>query len=213
MAEQTVTVDLLGFDIKVNGLPADLPTLIAMAGGEERVVAMGIRQYVAHTHNSKTRPAVCESLEKATEEARASTKKDGKVRYEETEGAYIARLSKILAERGEAIEDYQEIAQQGADTIKVDMTASSRGSSLNSKPAKKWLEWVAELSKAGLLDNFIQKHSIEVGERTEACELEAPFSDLGVSDDTVYAIARKVKEHVLEQERKARDAAKAAMFA
>lgn len=190
---QNIKVALLGFDIVRRDVPATLEEVITAAGGEQEVANRFIAHFTAHVDNGRVRSAIAEALEKATGVKRAD---------KETEGAYVTRLEKELAERGESIQDLAETAQQAADSVPVDFSKKVRVGT--GKPAAKWLAAVEQLFKLGKLDRAIEVFGIEAEDRTDEDEIE---SETGLADATIIAVAKEIQRRTKEAEEAARKAA------
>lgn len=162
------TYSSLGFDLTIVGLPTSVEQFNEMAGAD-RCLEYAVQHYVAHSHLSKVRAAICEAVEKATgiERNKEPQDDDSKaVKYNESEGAYIKRVDAELPE-GESLEaTYSEVIQEAANSVEVDLTKAVRTGG-STKVAQKWLDKAQAIRDAGKLEVFCETHNVVIPEEAD----------------------------------------------
>ena len=192
--------EILGIPIMITGICETLAEAIAAAGSEQAVLNDYNANVLAHSHYTEVRKVICAKLAEVTGIKRL-TKKHGegenaKEVFDETEAAYVDRVREELGD--EMFNEQIAAVQSAVAALPVDYKPGTRGSGgATAKPAKKWIDQVDALKKAGRYDEFLAKYELVKEGMSE--------------DDVVIAAANKVKEIVTEREKAAKQAALAAL--
>lgn len=187
---KTITRELLGFEVPLNGVAETLEEIVSAAGNDTRVVDLANNYVLFHGHYDTVRDKIIETLVKLTGK-KLETDDKGKVTEKNTE--YIARLEEdddVKAAGGLAA--YESQIVEAVNALTVDYTKTVRAAG-DSAPAKKWLAYYDQLVADGKLDKFIAKHEIDIS---------------GLDDEAIKVlVARKLKEVVTNAQRAALAAA------
>lgn len=187
---KTITRELLGFEVPLNGVAETLQEIVSAAGDESRVVDLANNYVLFHVYYDTVRDKIVETLEKLSGKKLERNEKNV-VTEKYTE--YIARLEDdedIKASGGLA--QFESQVVEAVNALNVDYTKSVRGVG-DGTPAKKWLAYVDQLVADGKLERFIEKHGLDI----EGLD----------KDGVAVVVARKVKEVVTMAQRAALRAA------
>lgn len=155
---KTENKDILGFNVPVVGIAETLNEAVAAAGSEEAVLKDFNSNVLAHSHYTILRRVIVKTLVALTGVKLLTEKEGEKEVVTETEGEYLARLRTELGE--DVIENYAKDVALACSNVKVDYTPGVRGSGATAKPAKKWLDMVAQVKTEGKWDSLISKSGI-----------------------------------------------------
>jgi len=183
------TYSSLTFDIDIEGLPSSVAEFDELAKREGACLEHAINNYVAHTHLTKVRAAICKTVETETGIPRKTEKReDDKVVYDETEAKFIKRVNVELAKDDESLEEhYIDAIKTAAAAVEVDLTKAVRSAG-SSKLAQKWLDKAASVIASGKAEAFAEAKGITLS---------------GDEEDDQQAIGSKIRDITAELQKQA----------
>lgn len=203
---QTKTFKTLSFTLSKDNVPSTNEEYDNAAKETNAACERALAHFFAHSFLTTGRAKICETVEELTGIKRKTKPKGEKTVFDETEQEYTDRVElEIGAAKYAAL---QPEVQAAVAALPLDFTAKVRGMGVGSKPAKKWLDWVIAMVKNSKIDSFCSAQNIEQVERSSEDELEEVTYG-GLSDETVYAIASRVKTIITEKEQAAKKTAMA----
>ena len=185
---QEVQKSILGFDIKVK-VASTLAELAELAGSEVRAVELANNYVLFHQAFGAFRSLIVDYLVEATG-VKMLTEGEGEDEVViEKEAAYIDRIQR---EHGVKLSDYAERVQAIIDANPASYKAT-RSAAGPKKLAAKYIDAANELISTGKAELFANKFGLDIS---------------GVEGEAlVTLIANKVREVIIEQQRKAAETA------
>ena len=179
----------LNFDIDIEGLPSTAAEFDELAKREGACLEHAVNNYVAHSHLTKVRAAICERVEKETGISRKTEEReDDKVIYTETEKQYINRVNAELTKDDESLEEhYIDAIKEAAASVVVDLTKSVRTAG-SAKLAQKWIDKAASVIAAGKAETFAEAKGITLS---------------GDEEDDLQAIGSKIRDITAQLQKQA----------
>lgn len=186
---QEVQKNILGFDIKVK-VASTLTELAELAGSEVRAVELANNYVLFHQAFGAFRSLIVDCLVKATG-VKMLTEGEGEDEVViEKEAAYVDRIQR---EHGVKLSDYAEQVQALIDANPASYKATRSASAGPKKLAIKYIDAANELISTGKAELFANKYGLDIS---------------GVEGEAlVTLIANKVREVIIEQQRKAAEMA------
>lgn len=161
---KTETKEVLGFEVPIVGIAETLAEAVTAAGSEAEVLKDFNNNVLFHSHLGILRKKIVKLLVTLTG-IPLKTKTEGtKVVVDETDGTYLARLE---VEQPDFRAKYGDDVIKACEAVKVDYTPGTRGSGDGDKPAKKWLDYVAQMRLENKLDGYVAKFELNIEGKTE----------------------------------------------
>lgn len=175
----SVSKELLGFQVNINGVATSLAELGTLAGSEERALALANNYIFYHVFYGEVRDAIVAKLVELTG-IKLLTKKNektGKEVVDETNEQYIGRLE----DEGVNLSEHAAAVAEAVNALSVNYAVQVRsGGGGGSRLAKKYLVVADAIIEQGKVEAFANKYGVDV--------------DGLEGDELKVVIANKVKE-------------------
>ena len=156
---QTVTKNILGFDINLN-IVSTIAEAVEACGSEARVIELLNNYVLFHQAFGKIRSTIVETLEKETKIKRITDGAGEDAEVVEKDTAYVARLDN----EGVVVQDYKAAIQALIDASPISYKASERGTGTGTKLSLKYVAMAVALREAGKFERFASKYDLDLAD-------------------------------------------------